>query len=556
MRTALRRPLNSPQAQPLKGEQPMNTNTASEYRNLPLAVLTESVTNPRRIFEDSALKELAESIRSQGVLSPLLVRPLTDQSFEIVAGARRYRAAQMAEAPTVPVRIVNLTDAEALEAQLIENLQRRDVHPLEEAQGFKALLNLEEPKYSIEQIAAKVGKSPAYCAARVRLTELAAPVVEAFYAEEIGVGHALLLAKLQPAQQEQALANCFREEWNGAGAKAKRILLPVRHLQQWIEHNVLLLLKQAPFNKRDPQLVPAAGSCVECPKRTGHNKLLFADVSGNTDACTDPNCYAAKLDAHVKAKVAAKPELVQISTAYKQQPEGEKTIPRNKYVEIREEKPDTPEKAKWPEFKTCKYTTEAIVSDGIEKGELRKVCTEPTCPVHHPKKQMPKADVSFKAEQEKRRREEALANATGLRVLSAIVEAVPVRLMKRDLLFVVERLAAFLDERRLAIVLRQTGIGKAKSAADSPVKMLAAFIRKSEESVLGRLLVEIVILHSANSVNDSGKLLKEAANFYKVDVDAITSKVKQEFAAKEKASTAKKAAPKPAAEVEKKPKAA
>ena len=98
----------------------MNTNTATEYRNLPLAVLTESATNPRRIFEDSALKELAESIRSQGVLSPLLVRPLTDQGFEIIAGARRYRAAQIAEAPTVPVRIVNLTDAEALEAQLIE----------------------------------------------------------------------------------------------------------------------------------------------------------------------------------------------------------------------------------------------------------------------------------------------------------------------------------------------------------------------------------------------------------------------------------------------------
>ena len=98
----------------------MNTNTATEYRNLPLAVLTESATNPRRIFEDSALKELTESVRSQGVLSPLLVRHLTDQAFEIIAGARRYRAAQMAEAPTVPVRIVNLTDAEALEAQLIE----------------------------------------------------------------------------------------------------------------------------------------------------------------------------------------------------------------------------------------------------------------------------------------------------------------------------------------------------------------------------------------------------------------------------------------------------
>src|SRR5580658_11319733 len=111
-------------SQPLKGEQSMNTNTATEYRNLPLAVLTESTTNPRRIFENSALKELADSIRVQGVLSPLLVRPLNERGFEIVAGARRYRAAQMAEAETVPVRIVNLTDAEALEAQLIENLQR------------------------------------------------------------------------------------------------------------------------------------------------------------------------------------------------------------------------------------------------------------------------------------------------------------------------------------------------------------------------------------------------------------------------------------------------
>jgi ParB family chromosome partitioning protein len=75
----------------------------------------------------------AESIRTQGILSPLLVRPVTEQGFEIVFGARRYRAAQMAEAATVPVRIKNLTDAESLEAQLIENLQRRDVHPMEEA---------------------------------------------------------------------------------------------------------------------------------------------------------------------------------------------------------------------------------------------------------------------------------------------------------------------------------------------------------------------------------------------------------------------------------------
>jgi ParB family chromosome partitioning protein len=101
-----------------------------------MRLLTPSVTK-------RSMTQKAESIRSQGVLSPLLVRPLSDQSFEIIAGARRYRAAQMADAPTVPVRIVNLTDAEALEAQLIENLKRRDVHPLEEAQGLRFILHLD-----------------------------------------------------------------------------------------------------------------------------------------------------------------------------------------------------------------------------------------------------------------------------------------------------------------------------------------------------------------------------------------------------------------------------
>ena len=137
---------------------------STEYRNLPLSLLNVSKTNPRRTFDEVALKELAESIRAQGILSPLLVRPLTENSFEIVFGERRYRAAQLAEQDTVPVRIKQMTDAEALEAQLVENLIRAEIHPMEEAQGFRALLTLEEPKYSIEQIAAKLGKSPAFVA--------------------------------------------------------------------------------------------------------------------------------------------------------------------------------------------------------------------------------------------------------------------------------------------------------------------------------------------------------------------------------------------------------
>jgi len=515
---------------------------ATEYRDLPLAMLTESATNPRRIFEDNALKELAESIRTQGVLSPLLVRPLTEQGFEIVAGARRYRAAQMAEAATVPVRIVHLSDAETLEAQLVENLMRRDVHPMEEAQGFRALLNLEEPKHSIEQIAARTGKSPAYVAARLKLTELAPVVVEAFYREEIGVGHALLLAKLQPAQQEQALAACFKEDWSAGGQKAKRILLPVRSLQFWIETNILLVLKLAPFDKRDAQLVPAAGSCVDCPMRTGHNKLLFSDL-GKADACTAPTCYQAKVEAHVAKAIAAKPKLVQISTAYGQQREGSATLPRNKYVEVRPDKPTTKEEATRPEFKTCKFTSEAIVSEGIDKGELRKVCTESTCPVHHPKQQASADHAKWKAEEQKRRREQAIADTTGICTLAAIAEAIPVRLMKRDLLFIVERLASFLDENRLPVIARQCGIRKAKES-DSIEKLFAAYLRRSDEGELGSLLVQITIVLSATRQNGT-QVLRDAATLYKVDVEAIGLKVRQEFAAKEKAKLGKKPAAKP-----------
>ncbi len=151
---------------------------------------------------------------------------------------------------------------------------------------------------------------------------------------------------MQAEQQEEALAACYQETYTN-GSKAKRILLPVRHLQQWIEHNILLELAAAPFSKDDAQLVPEAGSCLDCPKRTGHNTLLFAEIgTDQPDSCTDPKCYAAKLDAHVKQTVAAKPKLVQISTAYGQPKDGSAAIPRNKYVEIRQDKPQTQEAAR------------------------------------------------------------------------------------------------------------------------------------------------------------------------------------------------------------------
>jgi ParB family transcriptional regulator, chromosome partitioning protein len=244
------------------------------------------------------------------------------------------------------------------------------------------------------------------------------------------------------------------------------------------------------------------------------------------------------LDAHVAKSIAGKPRLVQISTAYGQQQEGSATLPRNKYVPIRPEKPATKDEATRAEFKTCRFTTEAIAADGIDKGELRKVCAQADCPIHHPKKQSNADDAKGKIEQEKQRKEAAIANTTGIRILAAITAAVPVRLMKRDLLFMMERLASSLDENRVAVVARQHGIKKAKDS-DSIGKLFAAYLRRAEESALGGLLVEITILHTAMWQNAT-QVLRDAATAYKVDVDAIGLKVKQEFATKEKTRLSKK----------------
>ncbi len=238
--------------------------------------------------------------------------------------------------------------------------------------------------------------------------------------------------------------------------------------------------------------------------------------------------------------VAAKPNLVQISTAYGTQKEDSPVLPRNKYTAIRDDKPKSNDEAKRPEFKVCKYATDAIITEGSDVGTVHKVCANPACPIHHPRKANSNGanDAAFKAEQEKRHREEAIANATGLRVLSAIGAAVPVRLMKRDLLFVAERMVNLLDENRAAILAKQHGIKKAKEN-ESTGKLFAAFLRRTDENTLGRAVVEAVVLLTASREN-AAHVLREAAEVYKVDVAAITATVRKEFTTKEKAKAGKK----------------
>ena len=147
--------------------------TAS-FIDAPMERITASKTNPRKIFDDAALADLAASIKKHGVAQPILLRPTHVDAgitfFEVVAGERRFRASKLAGKTTVPAIVRNLSDAEALEIQVIENLQRQDLHPLEEAEGFEVLMR--ENGYTADVMAEKTGKSKAYIYASLKLCAL------------------------------------------------------------------------------------------------------------------------------------------------------------------------------------------------------------------------------------------------------------------------------------------------------------------------------------------------------------------------------------------------
>src|SRR5690349_6962745 len=161
-----------------------------QIHSIPIEQLKESPTNTRRTWGN--LDELAASFKDVGILQPLAARRLHGH-FELVFGHRRFRAAAKAHLETVPVIVRTMSDAQAKEAQAIENLQRQDLHPLEEAEGLEQLHAL---GWSAEDMAAKIGKSRAYVFERMKLLELCKPLRKAFYEDAFGASIALYLARL------------------------------------------------------------------------------------------------------------------------------------------------------------------------------------------------------------------------------------------------------------------------------------------------------------------------------------------------------------------------
>ncbi len=182
---------------------PEATKVTAATATLPVAALQAGKYQPRTRMDEGALNELADSIRAQGLLQALLVRPITDGSHgvthEIIAGERRFRAAQLAGLTEVPVMIKDVDDQAAAAMALIENMQREDLNPLEEAQGIQRLIN--EFSFTHEQAAASVGRSRSAVSNLLRLLNLAKPVQAMLMAGDIDMGHARALLAVDAATQ-------------------------------------------------------------------------------------------------------------------------------------------------------------------------------------------------------------------------------------------------------------------------------------------------------------------------------------------------------------------
>ena len=310
-------------------------------QDLPLDLLDANPLNPRRTMDDRGLEELAASIKQTGITQPLLVRPwmpdegLVEQRYQIVCGHRRSEAATMAGLDTVPCNVRDLTDEEAAEMAFVDNLQRVDVEALEEAEALGALL---ERHGSVAAVAARVGKDVAHVAKRLKLRTLGAWQRDALRGKLITVDHALLLARLGVAEQDEALKWALDPAAGKQMPADKLIETSLKYLKdegrrrQWepesvvrlrehIEQSVGRKLSRAPWSLAEFTGIDGDPVCSICPQNTKANASLFGDLDIDEATCADGACFERKRDRFVEIKLAQlEPPAVKLSWKYTSTP--------------------------------------------------------------------------------------------------------------------------------------------------------------------------------------------------------------------------------------------
>lgn len=502
----------------------------------PVEDLKPSALNPRKDFDDADLAELAESMKGDaGVIEPIVARSLGDR-YEIVCGERRWRAAQKAGLKTVPVIVKRLTDAQALEVMVIENDQRKDVTALERAHGYAALMKA-DPRYADRKmLAGKIGRSVSWVHAAMKLLDLIPAAQKALLAGAITEGHAILVARLQPSDQAKALSECQR------GHGDYKSTLSVRALDAWISREIYQDLNAVPFQKDDGTLLPEAGPCTTCPKRSGANPAAFPGVRKDS-LCSDRACYQAKVRAFVNRRVeelstGATPA-VRIAPVYYLDSDVKKqlgagTLTRNDYRDA--------------EKKSCPDTRPAVIvhsghSDNEQVGKALRVCVKKNCPVHSTPLQRSSDRYAERASRERRAKEQK--RKARRRELEAILLALRdkvTELRDADLRIVAVSLFHEMqqeDQKRVYALMAWPDPPKVKSAY-GPARPdveggAAAALQKANGIELARFLVVAALAGAADVpqyMPEKSGSLYDAAKRWKVDAAAIEKRLRAEAKAK------------------------
>lgn len=481
--------------------------------------------NPRKTFRGVA--ELAESIKSNGIKVPLRVRPIegAEAHFELVFGERRWRAAKAADLDEVPAIIEAMTDAQARMLMLVELAQTDDVHPVEEAEVFRQLH--EDDKLSVEEIAAKINKSESHVRGRIKLCDLAEPVKKAALAGELPATHALLIARVPAKLQVEALKAIIEDG----------TAIPYREAVALVHRKFMLALAGAPFDITDPKLVSAAGACNACPKRTGNQPELFADVKG-PDVCTDTICFGKKVAAAAEVKLKAQEDSGRqvlrggkAASLFRENYNGEKVLDHNaKLVPLKTGEQYVPDRGYVDVAAAVKKDAKikVIAVAHPDTGEVIELVAVKALPKE---KQRSASNMNdrYGAAQKTREANNKKRQDFADSLTAPIVERAEKGIGKPELAALV---AALLDERSWevgAMIERRLGKDLPHSAEIKAKDALEASLPKKSEAELRGWLAELVVMnrHSAELAwrgTPEGSLTAAAAAFG-VDV----AKAKKDF---------------------------
>lgn len=245
-------------------------------RDLEISQIKPSQYQPRRTFAPDQLTELAQSLAKNGLLQPIVVRQVGAQQYEIIAGERRFRAAQQLKWTTIPALVRNYSDQQSASLALIENLQRQDLNPIEEARAYKKLAAMNNLRQ--EDLAAQLGKSQSYIANKLRLLKLDATVQQALIAGQITPRHGRALVSLTASQQQTALHKILQQQLNVAATErlVKQLKQPAKRATPK-QHSIKAL------KSRDPQLsINTIRESVQLAQKNGA-EFTYQETDGDQE---------------------------------------------------------------------------------------------------------------------------------------------------------------------------------------------------------------------------------------------------------------------------------